>query len=317
MFGSGGSGGTLSVTRRTIDRVARQLTLAYSGGRRSAAAAVRKQGVTYGPCTSDTETALVAVSQTEEQIYMRTFYDSACTQLDQDIYLDVVATNSTTGTATGTDTQYTQSGTPFAYNTIAMSLTGIGTASAGISIEITDAATATSPQLGVVGVACGIATGASACGFGAVAHDQAANSDVGMTIADNVSVATGQGGLIDVTLTGSGAAYSGALNALSLTAGTFPAWAVSGGSAVDSTTVSGQLAFTPALQFASGTLTLTDSSDLGSASFTIATTGGNGSITDTATGKVVATFSVDATGTGTITYSNGTTGTISNWVLLG
>jgi hypothetical protein len=40
-----------------------------------------------------------------------------------------------------------------------------------------------------------------------------------------------------------------------------------------------------------------------------------GTITATATGKTLATFSVDPGGNGSITYSDGTTAAIANWVL--
>jgi len=160
-------------------------------------------------------------------------------------------------------------------------------------------------------------TASLGCGFGAVDHDQTAGNDLGATVTVTAAVGTTQSGLTNVNVNGSAAGYSGALDALKLAAGTAPNWVISGGTTTDSATLTGALAFNSLGIASSGTMTVTDSADQGSVTFTATSTGDTGAITDTATGKTVATFTVDQSGNGTVTFSNGTTAQISAWQLLG
>lgn len=320
-FGSSASSTTVGLAlRRNIDAVARRAVSAWRPGVQAAARGVRRYGVTYGPCTNGTESATVNVSTTEVQLYERDFYDAACTSLYQDVYLDVIAQSSTTGSATGTITRYTTSGAVFEYNTLQLEMSGIGTTTPQITVEITDAPNATAPQLAAVGVSCGAGSASISCGAAAVAHSQALSQDAAMTMLISVSESV-SGNTITVPISGSAASYTAALNAISIApmANNFPSWTVSASGSmttIDSATLSGQFTVTTSGIPTGGSLTLTDSADDGTAILTLNSQGITGVIKQTDTGATVATFTVDANGNGTISYSNGTTGQIVNWQVL-
>lgn len=314
-YAAGGSVPLLSV-RRAIDAAARRVTAGFAARGAAPAAARRLTTSTpsWGPCTNASETATTVVSATEELVYQRNFYDAACTQLKQDIALDINAASTSSVTATGTMSSFTSTGAQYDYETLQMSLTFSTTgALSSLSMQITDAVTPTSQQLSSVAFACGMAGTSATCGAGDVEHSTLLNADAGLTVGLSVSAGAPQGGLVPVPISLSVSGYTGALNALQLAPGTFPSWTISGGTLVDTASVSGQLAFTTAGALASGTLTFTDSADHASVSMTTSTTGTTASISDTATNAVVATFTVDPNGNGTIAYSDGTKGQIVNW----
>lgn len=315
MYQYGGSGSlALSTVSRAMASAANRVAAGYA--RTGAVAGTRRalaSSVVYSACSNSSESATVPVSSVEVQVYVRTFYDAACTQLQDDVALDVVATSSTAGTVSGTSSVYSTTGAQTAYETLQMALTFTGTGSIStVSLQMTDAVSPTSPQLGSVGFSCGVGSNSANCGAGVVAHSQALNGDAGATVSLALSGTT-QSGLVTVPVNLTLSAYTGGLNALSLAAGTFPNWTISGGTLADTASVAGQLAFTTSGMLASGTLTLTDASDHASVTMTTSTTGTTGVVSDTATSTTVATFTVDASGNGTVKYSDGTVGQIVNW----
>lgn len=316
---AGGGTVPLSTVRKAIDASARRVTLGYAT-RGSAPVAVRRRTASapvWSACSNASESATVVVSATEEILYLRSFYDAACTNLKQDVMLDVVATSSTAGSISGTLSSYTTTGTQYAYQTLALSFTTTATGTLStISLQTTDAVTPTSPQLDTLGVACGVSGASATCGAGAVEHSQTLNADAGMTLSFAFSASAGTNGLVTVPVSLNSSAYSGALNALQLAAATFPNWSISGGTLLDTASVSGQLAFTASGVLTSGTLALTDTADHASVTMTTSTTGTTGSVTDTATNTVVATFTVDPNGNGTIHYGDGTVGQITGWQIV-
>jgi hypothetical protein len=141
-------------------------------------------------------------------------------------------------------------------------------------------------------------------------------------------------------LTINGAGYFGTLNALTLSPGTPPAWTIGGG------TQNGTLTGTASIGFGgyqggdggdwrlrrghwghhggpgpgcmtSINLTLNDTADGLTVAITSAGHGQlTGAVTETATGTAVATMSLDFSGTGTITYTNGTVDQVQDWVIV-
>lgn len=87
---------------------------------------------------------------------------------------------------------------------------------------------------------------------------------------------------------------------------------VFGGSTVDQATGSGTASYTPA-GLTSASITAVDT--VTSEKVTIS--GNSSGITGTVSfgGSTIATFSTDLNGNGSISYSNGTTGTISGWAV--
>jgi hypothetical protein len=279
----------------------------------------RLSSVTYSTCSNGSESATNIISQTEAQVYERVFYDNACTKLYQDIFLDLVATSPSAVSATGSDTYYTSAGQVFDYTTVALSVTLTSSSSGTISIQATDAPSPTAAQTAAIGVACSLASSAAGCGFGGVTHEAAASQDLGATLSFNATEGAASGGTVPVTISGTGSSFTGSLNALALSAGTFPNWVISGGSTVDTATFNGTVTFTTSANLAGMSITLTDAADDGTVTVTAAGTPAvvTGTIKQTDTGQTLATFTTDAPGNGTITYSNGTTATITNWNVLG
>jgi hypothetical protein len=302
-FGGGGSLGTLSVLRRTIDAA---ITRSASTVRTALAV-----------CNGALEITSTPVGTTETQIHEQTFYDPGCTLLFQDIHLDVVASG-TSGTLNGTETQYTRAGSVFAYNTISGTLTGVGSSGAQLSMQITDAANSTSPQIAVAGLSCNVTLTSQSCGSGAVEHRVSLSEDFGATFNANVSGLTVAGGTTAV-FSGNGASYKGSYNALTLSQGAFPSWTVAGGALTDALTIGGQLTFNGAGILTGGSLALVDAA--ADATVNVVASGSpltiSGVIRQTDNGQTMATFTVDANGNGTITYSNGTTALIIAWQIIG
>lgn len=308
----------LSVTRAIRD-AARRVSANYRTGSSIQPRGVRKPQVAYSACSNGVESATVIVSSTEEQLYMKAFYDAGCTLLHQDIYFDVIATSSSAGSITGNLTQYTTAGAVFQYNTIAMSFSGLTATSGTFTMQLTNAVSATSPQLEALGISCNIASAVSVtCGAGDVAHLASIGSDIGATLALSLSAAATVS-TATVTLNENLSAYTGALNGLALAPATFPNWTISGGSLADSAALTGQITLNSLGSITSAAVTVSDATD----DATVAVTAGGtpvqitGSVKQTSTGQTVATFVVDQNGNGTVTYGNGTVAQISAWNVLG
>lgn len=186
-------------------------------------------------------------------------------------------------------------------------------------MKATDAPSATAPQSAAVGVACNVlSASAVGCGFGAVDHATSIGQDLGATLAFNANEGASNGS-VTVTLSGNGAAYSGAVNALSLNAGSFPNWTIAGGSTIDSATFNGSVTFAASGALTGASFTLSDAAS--DATVTVSAAGSpvvvTGIVKQTDTGATLATFTTDAAGNGTITYSNGTTAPIVAWHVMG
>ncbi len=308
-------------TARHIMATARQAMSAWRAGASRGASPEglrRASSVTYSACANGAESAVNEISQVEIQAYERTFYDAACTHLYQDVFLDLVATSSSTVTATGTDAYYTSSGTIYDYATLALTITVTGANTGTITVQGTDAPSPSAAQTAAAGVACSINSNSVGCGVGAVAHEAAASQDLGDTLTFNATVST-TSSAVALAINGTGSSFAGSLNALSLSAGVFPSWVVTGGTTVDTASFNGSVNFTTSGYVTGMTLTLSDAADDGTV--TIAASGTpaviTGTVKQTSTGQTLATFTTDASGNGTITYSNGTTATITNWIVQG
>ncbi len=319
---SGAGESSLASVRRSIDAAAGRVTAGYRQGFRTArgAGARSAQAVTYSACSAGTESATHVVSPSEEQVDIRLFYDAACTAIEQDIAIDLIATSATSVSATGTTTLYDRSGTAYDYQTLALTISAVGSRTGSFSIVTDDAASATAPKTATLGVACTVAPASLACGIGAVAHASAIAQDLGATASVSASATVQGDGDVTIPVSGAAASYTGALGSLSLAQAAFPAFGVSGGTAADTGTFTGSFTYTPSGVLVSGSFTLTDAAADGTVTVTSTgtpATSVNGTVTRTSTGQTLATFTVDIDGNGTITYGNGSTGRIVNWQIFG
>ncbi len=127
------------------------------------------------------------------------------------------------------------------------------------------------------------------------------------------------GGLEHQSVTINGMGYSGAFNALTLAPATAPAWSITGGTQIVGLTGTARIDYDDGGMVSAGvgtSITITDSVTGLTASLT---GNGHGRLTGTVTGGTLtspATISVDRSGSGTITYSDGTTGIVRDWVIL-
>jgi hypothetical protein len=306
--------------RRQVMSIGQRITAAYTRGERVTSGARRAASVTYSACSNGMESAIVTVSSTEEQLYERFFYDGACATLREDLYLNITVTGQTSAAGNGTFTFYTTGGTVYDYEQVALSITVSGSGSGAFAIVATDAPNQTSPITAKAGFACGLSTTTVNCGIGAIARASQLNADIGALLSLNATFPASTGN-VTVSVSGSGAAYTGALGALDLaTAASQPWFTVTNGTQVDAATYNGSLTYTQTGVVVGGTLTLTDAAD--DATVTIATTGTpatslTGTVKRTSTGQTLATFTVDVNGNGTVTYSNGVVAQIVNWVVFG
>jgi len=147
------------------------------------------------------------------------------------------------------------------------------------------------------------------------------------------------GGPIGLQLQINGAGSSGTLGALTLASGTPPAWTITGGTQDGTLTGTATIGFGGFDHHGGGwhndrhrgpgggdpgpgamtsiDLTLNDTADGLTVAITSASFGKlTGAVTDTATGRAVATMSLDFSGTGTITYTSGEVDQVQDWTIV-
>jgi hypothetical protein len=286
-----------------------------SAARRAFAA--RRSVATVSACSNSTIDTTTPVSANVEDLTIDTYYDTACTQLWWVGQFVLTAASSTSGTLAGSYTYYTQSGTVYEYvGGVTIALGGLGTGSGYFSVGANIAASQTAQPYANLGVGCSIASTSSSCSVAAVAHLAAISLDEG-TSATMSATLTGNASSTVVGLSGSGAGYTAALNALNIAPQGVSGWAITGGSPAVTLSLTGSVTFATTGALAAETLALTDSADGATVSMSYNGIAQliTGTVVQTSTGGTVATFSVSATGTGTVTYGTGTVAQIVNWVV--
>jgi hypothetical protein len=293
---AGGSGTTLGLVRRALEN-------------RRAIASVTS-------CQNGTTSSSTMVSSTVENLTINDYYDAGCVTLESVGQFVLTATSTSAATATGSFTYYTTAGTVYEYvNPVTIALGGIGTSSETVSIGETLATNTTSAPYGSFGVGCSLTTASESCSLAAVDHLAATHLDQGASA--NVTASVSGTTQTTVALSGSGAGYSSTLDALSVVAQGSFSWAVSGAAPLVSANLNGSVMFANGGTLVAETLSVSDSADAVAVAMSYSATNQTiaGTLTPTAGGAPVATFSVSTTGTGTVTYGNGTTAQIVNWVV--
>lgn len=301
-----GSGGvtTASVARRAAAQVRRAMS---TGVRRIASTT---------PCTSGTVVSTNSTSPTTVTITVQSYYDQLCTALEGTLVWNVTVNPPTSVSGPATMTRYATSGAVVTYETLTLSMTFTDSKLSQLSqlsVDVTTIANSVNgPSVGSYGISCGlVGTSSLTCGLGAVTNVSTLSVEQGFTLG-----LTGSGSASSVQATITAQAYQGALNALSLSPGAFPAWTISGGTLLDSASA------TVAATYASnGTptllaFTMTDAQDQATVTLAATPSGISGTIAQSATGATVATFAIDALGNGTISYSNGTQGQIEDYLIV-
>jgi len=245
-----------------------------------------------------------------------------------------------TGTSTGTTQVWDQSGNSVSYQTFTQTFTvGPNGMVTQISQLTTKSASPTSPPTAQIGSTCSVgpaATTAIDCGTGNTLTNASANEMLGFVETTFGSFAAGsppspspaaatgaagspayRGAPSALTLSINGTGYTGALGALTLSTATAPAWKITGGTKAVTLTGNATIGFGFSSVISSADLTLVDIADGLTATLTTSHGPGlTGAVTNAA-GATVATIAVDLSGTGKITYSNGTVDRVQDWVILG
>jgi hypothetical protein len=229
------------------------------------------------------------------------FYDTGCTKL----WKNVVATvNVTLGTATGAETIYSMTGSVIGFDTLALSVSQTSTTDV-FSIELTDAVNPLGITYAAVGLTCSAPSGGGSAACGAAATDSLAslNAMLGVTLNLSGSLSAVSGGGETLTLTDSASAYTGALGALTITQGSGVSWLVNGGSRVDSASGSGTATYAQNGLITSFSINVNDPTYSDVLALSGNASGASGSLTQGST--VLASFTLDSAGNGTISFANG------------
>ncbi len=160
----------------------------------------------------------------------------------------------------------------------------------------------------------------SGAGAGAVAQDfPALGIAIGAVTNLNLTIhQDADGKPTNLTFTGGGSVVTGPIGSLTVASPSETSLVIRGGTAYTSTTASGGAGSLALFPPTPTSWTLTDAAH--DAQFQIsvidnATRNSNLTIAEVSTGKTLATGAVDRSGTGTITYSDGTTAAITSWTL--
>lgn len=269
-------------------------------------------------CISGTETSVTTTSQPNvDDVTIAGFYDAACTELWYTGAGTLTATSSSAGTLAITFTYHTLTGAIYRYVPLTLTLTGIGTGTGTFALQASLASNSGVSPFANVGVGCSIAPTADACSMAEADHLSALAADVAVGVNVGATLTSANGGGVTIGLSGSGVADVGNLNTTSVVSTGTYTFGISGGSTVYAAGLAGSLTLTPAGLIVGGSLALSDAADGAtvSAVYNAGSQTITGAVTVNASGATVASYSVNLQGTGTLAYSNGTTGTISNWVV--
>jgi hypothetical protein len=274
-----------------------------------------------GTCTNGVERFVTVISPTQTQYETKYFYDKACTYLARDVVALVTLNSSSSETIVRTAKNYNLSGTLLSTRDTNYSITGSpGNFSAVVTSDVF-IGTSSSPfiefghQFTVAPQSGSVYTLAS--NSGRVVNNANVNRSYGhMGVLSNGTITLDNSGDVTFAGTHAGTFFRGPLGSLTLSSS--PPFAVSGGTELGTTTVSGSVEFDANCDIVSvnisGTLWNGDAIVITS-SGTPPTVAINGTITSPS-GSTVATFTVDQYGDGVITYANGSQGLIIDWHLV-
>jgi hypothetical protein len=264
---------------------------------------------TQPTCKNGTEITVTVVSPEQLTVVIDAFYDPHCTKLLTHALLKVSIFPPGQLTIAGKATTYSTAGKPVAYATTETK----GTLSAAVDRATTTGSislTPTGPDVLSFGLSCTLASN-NACGFGGIATVSAQQALGVSTTLNGFSTGGTKTGTVALH------AYQGAPGTLKLIQGKGNAWSISGGTLAATQDGTFLETVDPNSFNVSGTLALKDALANASTTAGFATRTGisDGIVSQTSTSKHFATYSTDAAGSGTIDYSDGSTGTIVFFII--
>lgn len=253
-----------------------------------------------GKCEDGVKSTIKVVNPEQLLVTIDTFYETSCkTRFTASTFQTTYFPSGTLRIA-GTSTAYSTRGSAVAYATFSSD----GTATPSGAQLVTTGTVSQTPhgaaQLSF-GLTCTLGT-ANECGFGGIAPDASLAESIGATA--TISGFTGSGNATGKTAV---KAYSAALGALKLAQGSGNSWTVRGGALVASPAGTFTESVDRAGLDATGTLQLSDSPNNAGAGLAFATRSGisQGRVDSLSPAASFSSFSTDATGTGSIAYSQG------------
>jgi hypothetical protein len=270
-------------------------------------------------CLNGVVTTANQTSPTTATVTVDTYYDFACTTLWQQFTWNVTTTGSTQETGPFSYAAYTANGVQegYASGTMSVTLDSSSGAVLDFSLQTDVAKSVTAPPFGTAALACGQTPplGPSlSCGFAEVA-DVSSGGEQGANMILNVTQTSALVGSFTLSANVTAQAYIAGTNGMTISSATPFTWAISGGtleSAIAGTiTIAYQANGIPT----SVTGNLTDSRHATTVTLAATKSGLTGSVAGGSTSY--ATFSVDLSGNGTITYANGAAGQIQSWLIAG
>jgi hypothetical protein len=278
-------------------------------GRHVVAAMHHRTIASMGSCVDSEIQTTTYPSATSATVTDQYFYDAACTEPWKTITATV---NTATGTATGSETVYSLSGAVTEYLTLALMVSEVGSTE-NVTIEVTLAANTTATPTSSVGISCSLTGATAKCGSAAVETLTSVQTMLGAALTFSGTLSAAAGGNESVALTETASAYSGATGTLSIAQGAGTAWSIVGGSLLDTLNVSGTGTYSSSGTVVALSLGASDAANGDSITMTGSASGITGTVTQN--GTALATFTLDGSGNGTISYANGTTETVTGYTL--
>ena len=242
------------------------------------------------------------------------YFDDACTQPERDA-VAIFASSGGTATVARTITTFNQAHVQLGVRKSQYALTGASNNGSWVVTSAFYPGTSTTP-ISQYGHAASLSASAYTANTGRVANDPkpSINASYGHQNAVNATIANDASGNTTFTGTRNGAAFKGALGALTLSSA--PPFTISGGTQLGTSALTGSVTFD-----ADGELTavsLTGTLVSGNKLVITSSTAANGAVTvngtiTTPAGAPVATFTTDAGGNGVLTLASGTQVPIVYW----
>ncbi len=242
------------------------------------------------------------------------FYDDACTQPERDA-VAIFASSAGTATVSRTVTTFNLAHLQLGVRKSQYALTGASNNGSWVVTSAFYPGSSTTP-ISQYGHAASLSASAYTANTGRIANDPkpSINASYGHQSAVNATIANDASGNTTFTGTRNGAAFKGALGALTLSSA--PPFTVSGGTQLGTSALTGSVTFD-----ADGDLTavsLTGTLVSGNNLVVTSSTASNGAVTvngtiTTAGGAPFATFTTDASGNGVFTLASGAQVPIVDW----
>jgi len=281
----------------------------FSTIRSAMSGARRAQSCTNG--VSVTQTG----SSTNYTIAIDAYYNADCTgQLAYQGQLTVTQTSPTIATANGSYTFYTPSGTQYEYLGITKLAVSTAAGAQYFSLQASASTTDLSPPYQTLGIGCTTASSTELCSLAVIDHVAATGTD-NATI-DSATIAfsaSGSNTVLSVSSTGSD--FTGPLGSTGIVPNGQSGFLIAGGTLVDSVGLTGSFTFGANGAMSLANLTVNDGTNGATVTVAFNGTSFTGTISQTG-GATLATFTVDASGAGTVTYSDGSSGTIANFAVV-